>query len=70
MSGFSIELLEEGYRAVDPVARLRFVVKRAAEDTPVSAIDPAILAGAVVLMGWALFLVSRPKLLEVRTRAQ
>ncbi|MCW5837897.1 MAG: hypothetical protein KIS78_36235, partial [Labilithrix sp.] len=25
MSGFSIELLEEGYRAVDPVARVRFV---------------------------------------------
>jgi len=39
MSGFSIELLEEGYRAVDPVARLRFVVKRAAEGTPLSPID-------------------------------
>ena len=46
MSGFSIELLEEGYRAVDPVARLRFVVKRAAEGAPLSAIDPAILASA------------------------
>ncbi len=39
MSGFSIELLEEGYRAVDPVARQRFVVKRASEGTPLSAID-------------------------------
>ena len=32
MSGFSIELLEEGYRAVDPLARVRFVVKRAPDD--------------------------------------
>jgi hypothetical protein len=37
MSGFSIELLEEGYRAVDPVARIRFVVKRAPDDMPVTA---------------------------------
>src|SRR6478609_8951427 len=37
MSGFSIELLEEGYRAVDPASRLRFVVKRAADDTPITA---------------------------------
>ena len=36
MSGFSIELLEEGYRAVDPLARVRFVVKRAPDDMPVS----------------------------------
>ncbi|MBK8216952.1 MAG: hypothetical protein IPK71_24770 [Myxococcales bacterium] len=39
MSGFSIELLEEGYRAVDPVARMRFVVKRASEGTKLSDID-------------------------------
>ncbi|MBN9159356.1 MAG: GAF domain-containing protein [Myxococcales bacterium] len=37
MSGFSIELLEEGYRAVDPIARIRFVVKRAPDDMPVTA---------------------------------
>lgn len=37
MSGFSIELLEEGYRAVDPVARIRFVVKRTTEDTQLTA---------------------------------
>jgi hypothetical protein len=37
MSGFSIELLEEGYRAVDPVARVRFVVKRAPDDMPITA---------------------------------
>jgi hypothetical protein len=37
MSGFSIELLEEGYRAVDPMARLRYVVKRAADDAPLTA---------------------------------
>lgn len=36
MSGFSIELLEEGYRAVDPVARVRFVVKRAPDDMPIT----------------------------------
>jgi putative methionine-R-sulfoxide reductase with GAF domain len=36
MSGFSIELLEEGYRAVDPMARVRFIVKRAPDDMPVS----------------------------------
>lgn len=38
MSGFSIELLEEGYRAVDPVARIRFVVKRAPHDMPVTTV--------------------------------
>jgi hypothetical protein len=37
MSGFSIELLEEGYRAVDPIARVRFVVKRAPDDAPITA---------------------------------
>jgi len=36
MSGFSIELLEEGYRAVDPLARVRFVVKRAPDDMPIT----------------------------------
>ncbi|MBL8607542.1 MAG: GAF domain-containing protein [Myxococcales bacterium] len=38
MSGFSIELLEDGYRAVDPLARLRYVVRRAPDD--------AVLTGA------------------------
>ena len=46
MSGFSIELLEEGYRAVDPVARTRFVVKRAAEGTKLSDIDMTAGGGA------------------------
>src|ERR1041385_8996647 len=36
MSGFSIKLLEEGYRAVDPLARVRFVVKRAPDDMQVT----------------------------------
>ncbi len=36
MSGFSIELLEAGFRAVDPMARLIYVVKRAADDVPLS----------------------------------
>jgi hypothetical protein len=37
MSGFAIELLEDGYRAVDPVASVKFVVKRAPDDMPVTA---------------------------------
>src|SRR6201991_1900535 len=37
MSGFSIELLEEGYRAVDPLTRIRFVVKRAPDEMPATA---------------------------------
>src|SRR5215471_9107716 len=37
MSGFSIELLESGYRAVDPMARLVYVVKRAADDAAITA---------------------------------
>ncbi len=44
MSGFSIELLEEGYRAVDPLARIRFVVKRAPDDMPVTYSAAATLA--------------------------
>jgi hypothetical protein len=47
MSGFSIELLEEGYRAVDPVARVRFVVKRAPEDMPVTATPKGTSKGSV-----------------------
>ena len=48
ISGFSIELLDEGYRAVDPMARLRYVVKRAADDAKVTAAAPAGGAGASV----------------------
>jgi GAF domain len=36
MSGFSIELLDDGCRAVDPMARLRFEVKRTADDAPLT----------------------------------
>ena len=36
MSGFSIELLDEGCRATDPMARLRYEVKRAPDDTPLT----------------------------------
>lgn len=42
MSGFSIELLEEGYRAIDPIARVRFVVKRMPDDAPLTA--PLVIA--------------------------
>jgi hypothetical protein len=47
MSGFSIELLEEGYRAVDPLARVRFVVKRAPDDMPITPTAPKELKGGV-----------------------
>jgi hypothetical protein len=36
LSNFSIELLEDGYRAIDPMARLRYVVKRAPDDAPLT----------------------------------
>jgi hypothetical protein len=36
MSNFSIELLDDGYRAIDPTARLRYVVKRAPDDAPLT----------------------------------
>jgi hypothetical protein len=50
MSGFSIELLEDGYRAVDPMARLRYVVRKAEGDTPASLVAPppsSVLPGAL-----------------------
>src|SRR5215471_1586937 len=36
MSGFSIELLDDGCRAVDPMSRRRYDVRRAPEDGTVS----------------------------------
>src|SRR5438093_972919 len=36
MSGFSIELLTDGCRAVDPAARVRYEVKRAKDDAPLT----------------------------------
>src|SRR5689334_12542437 len=36
MSGCSIELLTDGCRAVDPAARVRYEVKRAKDDAPLS----------------------------------
>jgi hypothetical protein len=45
MSGFSIELLEEGYRAVDPMARVRFVVRKAPDDMPITAAPSKELKG-------------------------
>ncbi|MEO8878516.1 MAG: hypothetical protein ABI461_23205, partial [Polyangiaceae bacterium] len=36
ISGFSIELADDGYRAVDPTARLRYMVKKAPTDAPLS----------------------------------
>jgi|GEM_PF-457908 len=37
MSGFSIELAEDGARAVDPMSRLRYIVRKAPADAPLTA---------------------------------
>lgn len=36
LANFSIEVLEDGYRAVDPQSRLRYLIRRAPDDTPLS----------------------------------
>src|SRR4051812_46979605 len=36
LSNFSIELLEDGFRAIDPMTRLRYVVKRAPDDAAIT----------------------------------
>src|SRR5882672_3984865 len=36
MSGFSVELLEDGFRAVDPATFVRYIVRRAPDGTPIS----------------------------------
>src|ERR1700679_3721616 len=38
MTGYSIELLDEGFSAVDPMTRLRYFVKRAADETPLTSV--------------------------------
>lgn len=40
LSKFSIELLDDGYRAVDPVQKIRYFVSRAPEDAPLVAPSP------------------------------
>ena len=39
-TGFSIELLEDGFRVVDPATLVRYVVRRAPDDTPLSTPPP------------------------------
>ncbi len=36
LSNFSIELLDDGYRAIDPATRLRYIVRRAPDDAQVT----------------------------------
>ena len=36
LGNFSIELLEDGFRAIDPVSRLRYLVKRAPDDAAIT----------------------------------
>jgi putative methionine-R-sulfoxide reductase with GAF domain len=40
LSNFSIELLEDGYRAIDPVSRLRYMIQRAPDDAPLTGSEP------------------------------
>src|SRR6187455_1141614 len=40
LSKFSIELLDDGYRAVDPKQKLRYVVAKAPQDAELSSIAP------------------------------
>lgn len=42
MSGFSIELLDEGCRAVDPVARMSYEVRQAPEDGRPAPVRPSV----------------------------
>ncbi len=44
LSRFSIELLDNGYRAVDPKAKVRYVVHKAPPDAPVTGDKPEKLA--------------------------
>ncbi|MGH7282031.1 MAG: hypothetical protein ACRELY_10940, partial [Polyangiaceae bacterium] len=49
ISGFSIELADDGYRAVDPTARIRYMVKKAPADasvTTASTAPPPVKASA------------------------
>jgi hypothetical protein len=46
MSGFSIELLDDGCRAVDPMSRLRYQVRKAPEDAPGAKPQPTTAAAA------------------------
>lgn len=41
LSNFSIELLDDGYRAIDPATRHKFIVRRAPDDAPLSDAKPA-----------------------------
>src|SRR5262245_6082822 len=42
---FSIELLDEGYRAIDPMTRTRYVVQRAPDDAEITS-EPVAVASA------------------------
>src|SRR5690349_19477600 len=46
LGGFSIELLDDGARAVDPVARIRYVIREAPADTPITHTKGGPVGGA------------------------
>ncbi len=47
ISGFSIELLPDGYRAIDPVAKTKYVIKRTSDDAPLSTTSPDVSPAAM-----------------------
>ena len=49
LGNFSIELLDDGYRAIDPLTRTRFVVSRASDDAALS--DGTALPGGASSVG-------------------
>lgn len=48
LSNFSIELLDEGYRAVDPATRQRYFVRKAPDDAPLTTSMPSAAPAAPV----------------------
>src|SRR4051794_14863720 len=43
LSNFSIELLDDGFRAIDPMTRLRYVVRRAPDDAELTGEAPPLV---------------------------
>ena len=50
-TGFSIELLEDGFRVIDPATLVRYVVRRAPDNTPLSATNTTRSEAAAISNG-------------------
>src|SRR5262245_19759543 len=46
LGGFSIELLDDGARAVDPASRIRYVIRSAPDDAPLTHTKSGPVGGA------------------------